>query len=724
MRIIIDLHDVQTEGLPGKMGQHQLALTQAIVRNRGSHELVLALNGIFSDSIEPIRGAFDGLIHQLNIRVWYAPCRTWTVDLPDSPKKKISEILQKFFLYSLLPDVIQTTGQWGSHWESTSAIGTESQRLDEFARLVIADWETTAKKSGHPHSSGHTPFAGQLIEAVTPYLEFLDEQELEQLAMCMARNEASSLRRQCLVDITSFCDSQTASKQALSKASSFLRHLLHQPCHPYDIRLVYEHSPQDFRYARRLTLSLHDDLKTSVIDPPMHWQKGDVFLSLDTTHTARDASHTRTEQLRRDGVIIKNLSVNGGDRPALDWYAAAGRLLIDLKNQPVSRQLLVDISELVKYDARSGIQRVVRSILRQWMTAPPTGYTVEAIYASATEPYRYARRYTASFMGEPLGEEFDDYVEVAPGDIFVSLDLQHQVPPAQKDLLHQWRAVGVTIWSVVYDLLPLQLPDCFLPEVHDYHQTWLSAITEFDGAVCISKAVANDLQVWLEGHPSTRYRPFAVKWFHLGADMDASAPTVGLPPDGARILESIRSRPSFLMVSTVEPRKEHEQVLNAFEQLWACDSDVNLVIVGKQGWRVDSLVHRLRNHPQAGTRLLWLEGVSDEYLETIYGACTCLIVASRGEGFGLPLIEAAQHRLPIIARDLPVLHEVAGEHAFYFNGYNAEDLALAVQHWMKLRDDGLHPPSERMPWLTWKESADQLLRIVLPHHPVQPGTNP
>jgi hypothetical protein len=125
------------------------------------------------------------------------------------------------------------------------------------------------------------------------------------------------------------------------------------------------------------------------------------------------------------------------------------------------------------------------------------------------------------------------------------------------------------------------------------------------------------------------------------------------------------------------------------------------------------LVTRLREHPRAGEVLFWLENISDEYLERVYAASTCLIAASEEEGFGLPLIEAAQHKLPIIARDIPVFREVAGEHSFYFVGKDAQDLAGAVHDWLELRAKNLSPPSDDLPALTWKQSAARLLDIIL-----------
>jgi len=185
-----------------------------------------------------------------------------------------------------------------------------------------------------------------------------------------------------------------------------------------------------------------------------------------------------------------------------------------------------------------------------------------------------------------------------------------------------------------------------------------------------------------------------------------------LLPDADQKLTQLGQKPTFLMVGTIEPRKGHAQTLDAFERLWAEGVEANLAIVGKEGWDVDPLVRRLREHSERGTRLFWFDNISDEYLERIYQASTCLIAASEGEGFGLPLIEAAQHRLPILARDLPVFQEVAGDHAVYFTGLEAADLANAIREWLTAWHNDQAVASDQMPWLTWEESATQLLEVI------------
>jgi glycosyltransferase involved in cell wall biosynthesis len=378
------------------------------------------------------------------------------------------------------------------------------------------------------------------------------------------------------------------------------------------------------------------------------------------------------------------------------------------------RQLLVDISELVQRDSKTGIQRVVRSIIREWLNNPPSDLRIEPVYATTDESgYRYARRYTLGFLDCPSDFFEDDFIEYSAGDIFLGLDLQHHVVSAQHAFYQQMRRQGVSVKFIVYDLLPVLLPQVFIMGAADLHSKWLKAIAQCDGAICISRAVSDELHDWFRANVPDRHTKFAIDWFHLGADVENSLPTFGVPPDSDVVLNLIGTRPSFLMVGTIEPRKGHAQVLEAFQQLWQAGYDVNLVIVGKQGWMMESLIERIRVHPELNQRLFCLKGISDEYLEKIYAASTCLIAASFGEGFGLPLIEAAQHKLPIIARDIPVFREVAKEHAYYFSGRSPEEIAASIKDWIILYKQQAYPTSEKLPWLTWKKSAAQLMNIMI-----------
>ena len=423
------------------------------------------------------------------------------------------------------------------------------------------------------------------------------------------------------------------------------------------------------------------------------------------------------------GPISKNILNNLVDRVAkinlphdeMDLLSASQA--ISLNHRDVDKhQLLVDISVLVEQDAKTGIQRVVRNILREWLSHPPAGFTVEPVYANSDKPYRYARKFTTRFLNQASSETVvDDVVEFSNGDHFIGLDLLYpHLALKHKGFYQKMRNHGVRVRFIVYDLLPILLPQHVVPGASSAHSQWLRLVAQTDGAVCISQSVASELKDWLSRESIITPKSFEINSFHLGADPEQSPlnQKQDLEKDQAEALRLIASKPSFLSVGTLEPRKGHLQVLEAFEQLWSHGFDINLVFVGKQGWKVEGLVRKLLNHEEKGKHLFWFEGVNDLYLNKIYQSCSCLIAASEGEGFGLPLIEAAHHGIPIIARSIPVFHEVAGQNAFYFEGLLPQNLALAIRHWLTLAESKTQPDSKKMMWLSWAQSAKALEKAL------------
>lgn len=377
--------------------------------------------------------------------------------------------------------------------------------------------------------------------------------------------------------------------------------------------------------------------------------------------------------------------------------------------------LLIDISELVQRDAGTGVQRVTRSILAEFLKTPPDNYDVKLVYATlGNRGYRYANKFLAKLEGKDSHGAVDDVIEAFSGDIFLGLDLQHHTTRFQSDTLKAMRRNGVFVCFVVYDLLPIQFPH-FWPGEHGVklvHENWLRVVCESDAAIGISKAVADELEIWIEKESIPHANHFKASWFHLGANI-SNSPTQGMPANADAIIDLLTERPSFLLVGTLEPRKGYQQVLDAFELLWSQDQQINLVIVGKKGWLVDELHQRIISHSESGKRFFWIDSASDQFLEKLYKTCTCLIAASYGEGFGLPLIEAAQHQTPMIARNLPVFKEVAGDAAYYFDGLLPSDLADAVLAWLALYTEGMHPNSSLLEWQNWEKSAKQLWGVVL-----------
>jgi glycosyltransferase involved in cell wall biosynthesis len=419
-----------------------------------------------------------------------------------------------------------------------------------------------------------------------------------------------------------------------------------------------------------------------------------------------------TSPKAREQRLLKSIAhALGPVMPSPADFAATATALSANRPPFGSPQIFVDITNISKLDLRTGIERVTRGVLMSLVANPPAGYRVEPVRAVAGG-YVYARRFMAESLHFARNDLGDDPIETKHGDIFLGVDWPADVLPSLKAWFQERKRRGMRSVFVVYDLLPLLRPDLFPPELPPMTLGWLNAVTEIaDGVVCISRTVADELDQWLRETKPNRFRPLPIGFFRLGADLHASLPTKGLPNEALEILANIRNRPTFLMVGTVEPRKGHRQALAAMELLWIDRVDLNLVIIGKKGWMMEDFAERVRNHPERDKRLFWFQGISDEMLEQIYRSSSALLAASEGEGFGLPLIEAAQYRIPIVARNLPVFREVASDHAYYFCGPDETALADALREWLALGEKA--PASTGIRWYTWQESTRDLLDVVV-----------
>jgi glycosyltransferase involved in cell wall biosynthesis len=410
-----------------------------------------------------------------------------------------------------------------------------------------------------------------------------------------------------------------------------------------------------------------------------------------------------------------------------EWKAVSTELAY-LRNVKPKRRLFVDLSATIRTDLKTGIERVARAFLNELVLSAPVGFDVEPVYLTEEKGlwnYRFARNYYLRKIQQTIPGLTDELVAPRAGDVLICLDLfpEGVVGATVGGLYDNWKASGAQIFFMIYDLLPILHPHAFPEGADQGHIKWLECTARSaNGLICISRSVANDLNAWIGAHSAIKSNEPRVKYLHLGADIAASMPTVGLPSNLPQIVAELDARPTFLMVGTIEPRKGHLQVINAFELLWKAGIECNLVIVGSEGWKplpdsmrrtIPQIITKLRSHPELDKRLFWLEGITDEYLELIYASADCLIAASEGEGFGLPLIEAAQHKLPIIARDIPVFREVAGEHAYYFSGLEAAILADSIKDWIELNATGNAPQSNTMRWLTWRESCQQLVEKTI-----------
>lgn len=449
-----------------------------------------------------------------------------------------------------------------------------------------------------------------------------------------------------------------------------------------------------------------------------HWFE-DAAEALDHVDPATDTEGWRPIIERSSGEPVRNQIILARQLTALEpapaaddagWMHAAQCMAWNLRlDRPSSHRLLVDMTELAKGDAGSGIQRVVRNIIRCFAMVDNVGFSIHPVYLDATGTFRHAHRHTFALLGIPADDVLsDEAVEWRPGDTFLGLDLSADALRNHPDVFARIKYRGIRMYFVVYDLIPLLRPDCVDTSAVPVFQHWYRSIAPLaDGLICISRSVADELIDWLDQERPTRKRPLQIGHFPLGADLDG---TVG-PNEAGALPEELKGRKFVLMVGTIEPRKGYMQALDAFEDLWRQGSEIGLVIVGKRGWMVDTLIDRMHQHPEAGQRLFWYPRVADAVLQNLYERSEFVLCASEAEGFGLPLIEAAQHGVPVLARDIPVFREVAAKNARFFDGRTAGDLSSALCN-MLSGDRELNTDEPSISWVSWPESASRLLALL------------
>lgn len=423
--------------------------------------------------------------------------------------------------------------------------------------------------------------------------------------------------------------------------------------------------------------------------------------------------------------FLDQLSANANLREAMQSPQSAQRLTralsqLDTTPSEQSPRLLIDVSTIAWEDLKTGIERVTRRVADHLLRHPPEGWRVELIRWGGDDFY-LARGFACEQLGlgEPPGPDMP--VEARPGDCYATLEW---APPLLKQAGHvmrRMRANGVRFYFTVHDLLPLSLPDCFPAHIPSTMRDWFEAISDLaDGITCVSAQVAGVVEAELDAMPrAAKHRPW-VKHFHLGADFQPpSTCQTSLSKADRQWLQTLDAArettqgPVLLMVGTMEPRKGHRQVLDALERCWANGEALTLVIVGKQGWDVDTLIARVKTHSQRQRQLFWIQGASDALLNTLYQQSDVLVAASYGEGFGLPLIEAAHHGIPILARDIGVFREVAGHYADYFTADTADALAAALTQWAEAWRQGRITASHGLPYSSWQQSAENWATAIL-----------
>jgi len=170
--------------------------------------------------------------------------------------------------------------------------------------------------------------------------------------------------------------------------------------------------------------------------------------------------------------------------------------------------------------------------------------------------------------------------------------------------------------------------------------------------------------------------------------------------EGKRLVKD----PYFLYVGNVYPHKNAETLITAFRQM---NGNTKLVFVGKE----DYFYKRLKKAvADIESRILFFGQASDNELANLYHYAITLVFPSLMEGFGLPALEALAHSCPVICSDIPVFHEIVGNHAIYFNPIDAQDLRQKLEQVFKKRPSQKHV-QELLHRFNWATMARETLRV-------------
>lgn len=234
------------------------------------------------------------------------------------------------------------------------------------------------------------------------------------------------------------------------------------------------------------------------------------------------------------------------------------------------------------------------------------------------------------------------------------------------------RKSGIRSVVTIHDLIFLRHPEYYhWWDVEIYRRKFHQTLRDADRIVAISECTRHDISE-LGGIPTERidliYQSCAPR-FSVGtdaADLGRVSQKYGLPEN------------YILGVGSIEERKN---MLLALKALPLLDNDIHLILVGRPTPYTEK-IKRWAKENRLENRLHLLHGVPDADLPAIYAGAKIFVYPSRYEGFGIPIIEAVNMRLPVVACTGSCLEEAGGPHNIYVEPDDIQGMAEAVKTWL------------------------------------------
>ncbi|MBL1435784.1 MAG: glycosyltransferase [Rhodobacteraceae bacterium] len=227
-----------------------------------------------------------------------------------------------------------------------------------------------------------------------------------------------------------------------------------------------------------------------------------------------------------------------------------------------------------------------------------------------------------------------------------------------------WRAVKAggagQMLAMVHDVIPLDYPEFTRPDTAARFESELKAT-----------ATACDALIYNSEDTANRTAKYLQKWSLAPASVPILLGTEPLP---ALPANPLASPAEFVILGTIEPRKNHQLLLDIWPEISA-----ELHIVGQRGWQNEATFKALDSSPMMGKTVFVHPKLSDQALAQRLTTARALLFPSFAEGFGYPLIEALQMGLPVICADLPCFREIAGDLPTYLPPEDKTAWKAAIQ---------------------------------------------
>jgi len=320
-------------------------------------------------------------------------------------------------------------------------------------------------------------------------------------------------------------------------------------------------------------------------------------------------------------------------------------------------------------------------------TASPANLMLRAI----RKPLLYADRLIGPDV--PIAPEV-----IEQADIFHST--YHAIPQQAAD------ARDLNKFLTVYDLIPILYPQYCKDGLDSFAKNILHSAGPEDNFICISNATRDDLCNYK--HDVVPSRVFVA----YPAASDLFYPC--LEPERisqVRQKYGIPDAPYLLSLSTLEPRKNIPQTIRSFARLIHEQhiDDLNLVLVGTQGWKYEEIFETLSNCKPARSRIILTGYVPDEDLAPLYSGALAFVYPSFYEGFGLPPLEAMQCGTPVITSNNSSFPEVVGEAGIMLDPTDEDNLCqsmLALYQSQSLRKELSLKSLKQAEKFTWEKCVE------------------